>query len=84
MQKLHGCLPSDDPSSDDPSSFRYRFPATSLVYDNAVPFAEGRRIATSITNAKFVVLDSENHVPLLGEPAWSKFMGEIEKFLFDV
>ena len=53
-------------------------------YDNAAPFDEGRRIATSIPNAKFVVLNSENHVPIPGEPAWSEFIGEIETFLLDV
>ena len=49
-------------------------------HDNAAPFDEGRRIATSIPNAKFVSLESENHVPLPGEPAWSQFVGEIEAF----
>jgi class 3 adenylate cyclase/pimeloyl-ACP methyl ester carboxylesterase len=53
-------------------------------HDNLVPFDEGRRIATSIPNAKFVTLDSENHVPMAGEPAWPKFIGEIEAFLSDV
>ena len=53
-------------------------------YDNAAPFDEGRRIATAIPNAKFVTLDSENHVPIPGEPAWSEFIGEIETFLLDV
>ncbi|MEH2502332.1 pimeloyl-ACP methyl ester carboxylesterase/DNA-binding winged helix-turn-helix (wHTH) protein [Bradyrhizobium sp. AZCC 1578] len=53
-------------------------------HDNAAPFDEGRRIATSIPNAKFVILDSENHVPIPGEPAWSKFIGEVETFLLDV
>lgn len=52
--------------------------------DNAAPFDEGRRIATTIPNAKFVVLDSENHVPIPGEPAWSKFIGEIETFLLNL
>jgi pimeloyl-ACP methyl ester carboxylesterase len=46
-----------------------------------VPFEEGRRLATSIPNAKFVALESENHVPQLGEPAWPEFLGEIEAFL---
>jgi class 3 adenylate cyclase/pimeloyl-ACP methyl ester carboxylesterase len=50
-------------------------------HDNLVPFDEGRRIATSIPNAKFVTLDSENHVPIAGEPAWPRFIGEIEAFL---
>jgi DNA-binding winged helix-turn-helix (wHTH) protein/pimeloyl-ACP methyl ester carboxylesterase len=52
--------------------------------NNAAPFNEGRRIATSIPNAKFAVLDSENSVPIPGEPAWSNFIGEIETFLLDV
>lgn len=50
-------------------------------HDNSVPFDEGRRIAASIPNAKFVSLESENHVPIAGEPAWQKFVGEIESFL---
>ena len=50
-------------------------------YDNVVPYEEGRRIAASIPNARFVTLESENHVPLPGEPAWSDFVGNIEAFL---
>jgi pimeloyl-ACP methyl ester carboxylesterase/DNA-binding winged helix-turn-helix (wHTH) protein len=52
-------------------------------YDNLVPFEEGRRLATSIPNAKFVALESENHVPQSGEPVWPKFIDEIEAFLSD-
>ena len=52
-------------------------------HDTTAPFDEGRRIATSIPNAKFVILDSENHTPLPGEPAWREFIGEIEAFLSD-
>ena len=50
-------------------------------HDNLGPFEEGRRIATLIPNAKFVSLESENHVPLPGEPAWQKFIAEMEAFL---
>lgn len=50
-------------------------------HDNAVPFDRGRCIAASIPNAKFVSLDSENHVPLPSEPAWQTFIAEIEAFL---
>jgi DNA-binding winged helix-turn-helix (wHTH) protein/pimeloyl-ACP methyl ester carboxylesterase len=52
-------------------------------HDNLVPFEEGRRIATLIPNAKFVTLESENHVPLPDEPAWQKFISEIKAFLSD-
>jgi pimeloyl-ACP methyl ester carboxylesterase len=50
-------------------------------HDNAVPFEEGRRLASGIPNAKFVALESENHVPMPDEPAWPTFIGEIEAFL---
>jgi DNA-binding winged helix-turn-helix (wHTH) protein/pimeloyl-ACP methyl ester carboxylesterase len=50
-------------------------------HDNMVPFDEGRRIASAIPSAKFVSLESENHMPLPGEPAWATFIGEIEAFL---
>ena len=50
-------------------------------HDTSVPFDEGRRMAALIPNAKFVSLDSENHVPLPREPAWQAFVGEIEAFL---
>jgi pimeloyl-ACP methyl ester carboxylesterase/DNA-binding winged helix-turn-helix (wHTH) protein len=52
-------------------------------HDNVVPFEEGRRIAASIPEAKFVSLESENHVLLSDEPAWPKFIHEIEAFLSD-
>jgi pimeloyl-ACP methyl ester carboxylesterase/DNA-binding winged helix-turn-helix (wHTH) protein len=50
-------------------------------HDNVVPFEEGRRLASSIRNAKFVGLDSENHVPLPGEAAWHAFIDEVADFL---
>ena len=50
-------------------------------HDNMVPFDEGRRIASGIPTAKFVSLESENHMPLPDEPAWATFIGEIEAFL---
>jgi pimeloyl-ACP methyl ester carboxylesterase len=50
-------------------------------HDNAVPFEEGRRLAARIPNARFVILESENHVPMPDEPAWPTFLAEIEAFL---
>jgi pimeloyl-ACP methyl ester carboxylesterase len=52
-------------------------------HDTSVPFDEGRRMAALIPNAKFVSLDSENHVPLPQEPAWQWFVREIEDFVVD-
>ena len=50
-------------------------------HDNVVPFNHGRMIASSIRDARFAGLESSNHVILPGEPAWDKFMGEIDQFL---
>ena len=49
--------------------------------DNVAPFDHGRVIASSIPGAKFVALDSDNHLPLRGEPAWDKLMREMDLFL---
>lgn len=48
--------------------------------DNVVPFEKGRQLASLIPNAEMVTIDSENHVPLPGEPAWEQFVSEIERF----
>jgi pimeloyl-ACP methyl ester carboxylesterase/DNA-binding winged helix-turn-helix (wHTH) protein len=50
-------------------------------YDNVVPLEQGRLIASTIPNARLVTLESENHVLLAGEPAWGKFLEEVETFL---
>jgi DNA-binding winged helix-turn-helix (wHTH) protein/pimeloyl-ACP methyl ester carboxylesterase len=50
-------------------------------HDNVVPLEQGRLIAASIPNARLVTLESNNHLLLAGEPAWEKFIGEIEAFL---
>jgi DNA-binding winged helix-turn-helix (wHTH) protein/pimeloyl-ACP methyl ester carboxylesterase len=50
-------------------------------HDNVVPLEQGRLIAASIPNARLVTLESNNHLLLAGEPAWEKFIGEIEVFL---
>jgi pimeloyl-ACP methyl ester carboxylesterase len=52
-------------------------------HDRIAPFDQGRRLAASIPNARFVQLDSENHILLADEPAWAKFVGEMEAFLAD-
>ena len=49
--------------------------------DAAVPFDEGRRLAAGIPGARFVALESRNHVVLEGEPAWSRLLEEITAFL---
>jgi DNA-binding winged helix-turn-helix (wHTH) protein/pimeloyl-ACP methyl ester carboxylesterase len=50
-------------------------------HDSVVPFDHGRMIASAIAGARFVELDSNNHVVLPQEPAWERFIAEIEQFL---
>ncbi|VWX61918.1 LuxR family transcriptional regulator [Burkholderiales bacterium 8X] len=49
--------------------------------DASVPFDEGRRLAALIPGARFVPLDSDNHVLLDSEPAWGEFMQAVGAFL---
>lgn len=49
--------------------------------DMRVPFDEGCRLAATIPNARFVPLDSKNHVLLPDEPAWRVFHAELAAFL---
>jgi DNA-binding NarL/FixJ family response regulator len=46
-----------------------------------VPFDEGRKLAAAIPGARFVPLDSKNHVLLQDEPAWGVFHTELAAFL---
>ena len=49
--------------------------------DMRVPFDQGRRLAALIPGARFVPLESRNHVLLPEEPAWGVFHEEIARFL---
>jgi pimeloyl-ACP methyl ester carboxylesterase len=49
--------------------------------DGMIPFDEGRRIAMDIPGARFVALESRNHVMLESDPIWGRFFDEIETFL---
>jgi pimeloyl-ACP methyl ester carboxylesterase/DNA-binding CsgD family transcriptional regulator len=49
--------------------------------DMAVPFEEGRLLASLIPNAQFVALDSKNHLLTSHEPAWHKFVSVFRSFL---
>jgi DNA-binding CsgD family transcriptional regulator len=46
-----------------------------------MPITEARLIASSIANARFVPLDTDNYIPLAGEPAFVQLLAEIEAFL---
>lgn len=49
--------------------------------DAVAPIEEGRLLAGSVPGARFVQLDSDNHILLSGEPAWKRFLSEIRGFL---
>jgi pimeloyl-ACP methyl ester carboxylesterase len=49
--------------------------------DAAQPFDEGRRLAAGIPAARFVPLETRNHLVLEREPAWSRLLEEITAFL---
>lgn len=49
--------------------------------DQRPPFEQGRLLASLIPDSRFVSLDSDNHILLDGEAAWSAFLAEFESFL---
>ena len=49
--------------------------------DARVPFDEGRLIASLIPGARFVPLESDNHLLLESEPAWARWLYEVRAFL---
>lgn len=49
--------------------------------DSAIPFDEGRSLAALIPNARFVPLESRNHLLVEGEPAWEQFVRQLDDFL---
>jgi pimeloyl-ACP methyl ester carboxylesterase/DNA-binding winged helix-turn-helix (wHTH) protein len=51
--------------------------------DRRAPLAEGRGLATLIPDSRLVVLDSANHILLHDEPAWARFVDEVNAFLDD-
>jgi pimeloyl-ACP methyl ester carboxylesterase/DNA-binding SARP family transcriptional activator len=49
--------------------------------DRVVPFEQGRLLARTIPGARFVPLESANHLLAEGEPAWQRFQAEVHEFL---
>jgi pimeloyl-ACP methyl ester carboxylesterase len=48
---------------------------------DAVAFGQGRKLASLIPGARFVQLESRNHILLESEPAWARFVDEVRRFL---
>ena len=49
--------------------------------DARVPFEHGLMLARAIPDARFVALESKNHLILSPEPAWARYIDEISGFL---
>jgi pimeloyl-ACP methyl ester carboxylesterase len=49
--------------------------------DVRVPFAEGRLLAGGIPGARFVPIDSGNHLLLESEPGWQRWLEAVDEFV---
>lgn len=49
--------------------------------DQRPPFSQGRLLASLIPGSRFVALESRNHILQPDEPAWARFVLEVEAFL---
>jgi pimeloyl-ACP methyl ester carboxylesterase/DNA-binding CsgD family transcriptional regulator len=49
--------------------------------DQLILFDQGRKLATLIPGARFVPVESKNHLPFANEPAWHTFVSEARPFL---
>jgi pimeloyl-ACP methyl ester carboxylesterase/DNA-binding CsgD family transcriptional regulator len=68
----------------DASEHASRVQCPTLVFhargDLSIPFEEGRVIAGLIPGARFVTLESHNHLMMEGEPAWREFLAAMAGF----
>jgi len=65
------------------SARRVKCPAlvVGLEHDTLVPLEESRLVASLIPGARFVALNTNNHMLLQEEPAWPRLISEFEAFL---
>jgi DNA-binding NarL/FixJ family response regulator len=49
--------------------------------DCVIPFEEGRSVAAAIPGARFLPLESRNHLLRADEPAWTELANAMERFL---
>ena len=52
--------------------------------DLGPPITEGRLLASTIPGSRFVSLEGRNHLMLATEPAWPRFLTEMNRFLEEV
>jgi pimeloyl-ACP methyl ester carboxylesterase/DNA-binding winged helix-turn-helix (wHTH) protein len=49
--------------------------------DLVIPFSDGKELAAGIPGARFVPLETKNHIPLARDPEWGRMEREIQDFL---
>jgi len=49
--------------------------------DSVIPFEEGRKVASLIPHARFLPIESRNHLLLATEPGWPSFAAAVEELL---
>lgn len=49
--------------------------------DARIPYEQGRQLAAEIPGARFVTLESRNHILIESEPAWERFCEACDDFL---
>ena len=49
--------------------------------DTVQPFTQGQVLARAIPDAEFLALESANHIPLPQDPAWTRMMDAVDRFL---
>lgn len=52
-------------------------------HDHVSPYEQGRLLATRIPGARLLTLETENHIPVPDDPAWSRLADEIVAFASD-
>jgi pimeloyl-ACP methyl ester carboxylesterase len=51
------------------------------VGDMRIPFEQSVELATAIRDSRLVPLDTSNHLLREDEPAWERFLAELDQFL---
>ena len=52
--------------------------------DVRLPVEGGRQLAALLPDSRFVILDSANHLLLEDEPAWPRFLAEVDAFIAEL
>ena len=81
---VHGGVPEAWTSSTSPATVSVPTLVLHARRDARIPVEEARRLAALIPGSRFVTLESPNHLLLGDEPAWPRFINEVEAFLAEL